>query len=102
MSRDLADTNYYMSRGGVVPVRWTAPEAIYYRKYSTTSDVWSYGCLLYEIWTFGIRPYEGIDTNKVQYNAYIHACTSQQIVTNREEKKLHIFFSFYSIWRLLK
>lgn len=65
LSRELANTDYYVSRGGVVPVRWTAPEAIFYRKYSSASDVWSYGCLLYEIWTMGVRPYEGIPTNKV-------------------------------------
>jgi len=47
-------------------VRWTAPEAIFYRKYSSASDVWSYGCLLYEMWTMGVRPYEGIATNKVR------------------------------------
>ncbi len=66
MSRQLADTDYYTSRGGIVPVRWTAPEAIFYHKYSTATDVWSYGCLLYEIWTLGMRPYEGIDTSKVE------------------------------------
>ena len=58
MSRDLADDTYYVSHGGKIPVKWTAPEAIHFRKYSTASDVWSYGCLLYEIWRVGHKPFE--------------------------------------------
>lgn len=65
MSRDLANDNCYMSRGGKIPVKWTAPEAVQYRKYSTASDVWSYGCLLYEIWTFGKTPFEGCSNIQV-------------------------------------
>ena len=41
MSHDLADETYYVAHGGMVPVKWTAPEAINYHKYSTASDVWS-------------------------------------------------------------
>ena len=42
MSRDLADDNYYVAHGGKIPVKWTAPEALNYKKYSTASDVWRY------------------------------------------------------------
>ena len=65
MSRALQDTDYYVSRGGKIPVKWTAPEALHYKKYSTASDVWSFGVVLYEIWTLGIKPFHNINNNKV-------------------------------------
>jgi serine/threonine protein kinase len=57
MSRaiDLDDT--YDTQGGKIPVRWTAPEAIQYKKFTSASDIWSYGILLWEILSFGERPY---------------------------------------------
>ena len=65
MSRALKDTDYYVSRGGKIPVKWSAPEALHYKRYSTASDVWSFGVLLYEIWTIGIKPYSTITNNEV-------------------------------------
>lgn len=44
-------------QGGKIPVRWTAPEAIAYRKFTSASDVWSYGIVMWEVMSFGERPY---------------------------------------------
>ena len=46
-------------------MKWTAPEALNYRKYSSTSDVWSYGILLYEIWALGYKPYHELTNSEV-------------------------------------
>lgn len=72
LSRELEEENYYVSRkGAMIPVKWTAPEALNYRKYSTASDVWSYGCLMYEIWSIGHKPYESDSNINVNYNTHL-------------------------------
>ncbi|XP_062888882.1 ephrin type-A receptor 8 isoform X1 [Mobula hypostoma] len=47
----------YTTTGGKIPIRWTAPEAITYRKFSSASDVWSYGVVMWEVTSYGERPY---------------------------------------------
>lgn len=44
-------------QGGKIPIRWTAPEAIAYGKFSSASDVWSYGIVMWEVMSYGERPY---------------------------------------------
>ena len=50
---------------------WTAPEAALYKKYTTKSDVWSYGMVMYEIWSLGHKPFEEFPTNEVVLT-YLH------------------------------
>ena len=45
------------SKGDKIPVRWTAPEAAIGYEFSTASDVWSFGVVMWEIWTYGELPY---------------------------------------------
>ncbi|XP_077167996.1 ephrin type-A receptor 8 isoform X2 [Paroedura picta] len=47
----------YTTTGGKIPIRWTAPEAITYRKFSSASDVWSFGVVMWEVLAYGERPY---------------------------------------------
>ncbi|XP_040519972.1 ephrin type-A receptor 6 isoform X8 [Gallus gallus] len=47
----------YTTSGGKIPIRWTAPEAIAYRKFSSASDAWSYGIVMWEVMSYGERPY---------------------------------------------
>ncbi|XP_078267046.1 ephrin type-B receptor 3b isoform X2 [Rhinoraja longicauda] len=54
---DAADPTYTSSLGGKIPIRWTAPEAIAYRKFTSASDVWSYGIVMWEVMSYGERPY---------------------------------------------
>ncbi|KTG40138.1 hypothetical protein cypCar_00020126, partial [Cyprinus carpio] len=65
--RDLAARNVLVNSnlGGKIPIRWTAPEAIAYRKFSSSSDVWSYGVVMWEVMSYGERPYWNLTNRDV-------------------------------------
>ena len=65
MSREAVGRDYYLSKGGQLPIRWTAPECLEEHKFSEQSDVWSFGILLYELWTRAELPYKGWRNEKV-------------------------------------
>ena len=56
---------YYKSSRGVFPVRWTSPEAMMERKFSSASDVWSFGIVLVEIMQDGRLPYSDLKNNEL-------------------------------------
>uniref|UniRef100_A0A3B4H7X0 receptor protein-tyrosine kinase n=1 Tax=Pundamilia nyererei TaxID=303518 RepID=A0A3B4H7X0_9CICH len=57
LEEDTSDPTYTSALGGKIPIRWTAPEAIQYRKFTSSSDCWSYGIVMWEVMSYGERPY---------------------------------------------
>uniref|UniRef100_A0A0K8ST81 Tyrosine-protein kinase receptor n=1 Tax=Lygus hesperus TaxID=30085 RepID=A0A0K8ST81_LYGHE len=66
MSRDVYTCDYYRIGGSrLMPVRWMSPESISYGRFTLESDVWSYGVVLWEIYTLGMQPHFGHSNEKV-------------------------------------
>uniref|UniRef100_A0A3Q3AJZ3 Tyrosine-protein kinase receptor n=1 Tax=Kryptolebias marmoratus TaxID=37003 RepID=A0A3Q3AJZ3_KRYMA len=66
MSRDVYSTDYYRVGGHtMLPIRWMPPESIMYRRFTTESDVWSLGMVLWEIFTYGKQPWYQLSNNEV-------------------------------------
>ncbi|XP_028812088.1 NT-3 growth factor receptor isoform X1 [Denticeps clupeoides] len=66
MSRDIYSTDYYRVGGHtMLPIRWMPPESIMYRKFTTESDVWSFGVIMWEIFTYGKQPWFQLANNEV-------------------------------------
>ncbi|XP_028828931.1 tyrosine-protein kinase SYK isoform X2 [Denticeps clupeoides] len=60
------ENNYYQAKGhGKWPVKWYAPECMNFFKFSCKSDVWSFGVLMWEAFTYGQKPYKGMKGNEV-------------------------------------
>ncbi|NWI33360.1 BMX kinase, partial [Sula dactylatra] len=65
MTRYVLDDLYISSLGTKFPVKWSAPEVFHYTKYSSKSDVWAFGILMWEVFTLGKQPYELYDNMQV-------------------------------------
>ena len=66
MSRNLYSKDYYRINGqAVLPVRWMSPESLIYGKFSIEGDVWSFGVVMWEVFSFALQPYYGISNEEV-------------------------------------
>ncbi|XP_074653918.1 uncharacterized protein LOC141908035 isoform X3 [Tubulanus polymorphus] len=67
LARYMKEDVYTAHAGAKFPIKWTAPEGLAFNKFSTKSDVWAFGVLLWEIATYGCSPYPGVDLTDVYH-----------------------------------
>ncbi|KAM9093731.1 muscle, skeletal receptor tyrosine-protein kinase isoform 4-T4 [Sarcophilus harrisii] len=66
LSRNIYSADYYKANeNDAIPIRWMPPESIFYNRYTTESDVWAYGVVLWEIFSYGLQPYYGMAHEEV-------------------------------------
>lgn len=65
LARVISDDMYEAKQGSKFPIKWTAPEAAMYGRFTIKSDIWAYGILLVEIFTYGQIPYPGMSNSEV-------------------------------------
>ncbi|KAM6984691.1 muscle, skeletal receptor tyrosine-protein kinase [Aplochiton taeniatus] len=78
LSRNIYSADYYKANeNDAIPIRWMPPESIFYNRYTSESDVWAYGVVLWEVFSHGMQPYYGMAHEEVIYyvrDGHILAC----------------------------
>ncbi|KAG5851834.1 tyrosine-protein kinase BTK [Anguilla anguilla] len=65
LSRYVLDDEYTSSAGSKYPVRWSPPEVLLYCKFSSKSDIWAFGVLMWEVYTLGKMPYDRLNNTEI-------------------------------------
>uniref|UniRef100_A0A8C6CPE2 Receptor-type tyrosine-protein kinase FLT3 n=1 Tax=Moschus moschiferus TaxID=68415 RepID=A0A8C6CPE2_MOSMO len=95
LARDImSDSNYVIRGNARLPVKWMAPESLFEGIYTIKSDVWSYGILLWEIFSLGVNPYPGIPADANFYKLIQSGFKMDQPFYATEE----IYFIMQSCW----
>jgi len=94
LSRDIYSADYYrVQTKSLLPVRWMPPESILYGKFSTESDVWSFGVVLWEIYSYGLQPYYGYSNQEV-----IEMIRSRQLLPCPEDCPSRMYAFMVECW----
>uniref|UniRef100_A0A803Y393 receptor protein-tyrosine kinase n=1 Tax=Meleagris gallopavo TaxID=9103 RepID=A0A803Y393_MELGA len=97
LARDVMNDSNYIVQGNVrLPVKWMAPESLFEGMYTMKSDVWSYGILLWEIFSLGVNPYPGI---QVDVNFYKLIKSGFKMDRPYYATK-HVYYVMQSCWAL--
>ena len=87
-----------MSNTAKIPIRWTAPEAIQQCKYTSACDVWSFGVLLWEIWSLGSKPYISLsDIDQVVINFVYYMYTYICVYRHNNARTVYALDTLYII-----
>ncbi|KAJ8385700.1 hypothetical protein AAFF_G00183000 [Aldrovandia affinis] len=68
LSRYVLDDEYTSSLGSKFPVRWSPPEVLLFCRFSSKSDIWAFGVLMWEVYTLGKMPYERLNNTEIVEN----------------------------------
>ena len=82
LARLIKEDEYEARVGARFPIKWTAPEAANYSRFSIKSDVWSFGILLTELVTFGRIPYPGMTNAEVLHQVRPDQTQGRTMVTS--------------------
>merc|ERR1719170_82252 len=94
LSRDIYSADYYrVQTKSLLPVRWMPPESILYGKFTTESDVWAFGVVLWEIYSFGLQPYYGYSNSEV-----IEMIRSRQLLPCPEDCPSRMYAFMVECW----
>ncbi|XP_017005784.2 tyrosine-protein kinase transmembrane receptor Ror [Drosophila takahashii] len=94
LSRDIYSSDYYRVQSkSLLPVRWMPSESILYGKFTTESDVWSFGVVLWEIYSYGMQPYYGYSNQEV-----INLIRSRQLLSAPENCPTAVYSLMIECW----
>ena len=97
LSRDIYAADYFrMQTKSLVPLRWMPPESIFFGKFSGESDVWSYGILLWEVYSYGLQPFYGYSNQEV-----IEMVRSRQLLPCPEDCPSRMYAFMVECWHEL-
>ncbi|KTF75138.1 hypothetical protein cypCar_00049033, partial [Cyprinus carpio] len=93
MTRYVLDNQYTSSMGSRFPVKWSPPEVLHFNKFSNKSDVWSFGVLMWEVFSEGKTPFENRSNLEV-----VEQVTQGGRLYRPHRASAHIYNIMYRCW----